>query len=120
MCVLGVVRPDRTAVRMQKRRIFLARSVVERLINVAGDGGAVFTFELHVFGCNQALLFHRIVVGVRDARQLSASDSEYFTGKIHRRNLCSDFSGLGYRVVVQHEASADGARDFSTTYRNTT
>ena len=56
--------------RAQQRGIFLPRCVVQWFVDVAGDGCAVFALELNVFGRHQAHLFHRVVVGVRDARQL--------------------------------------------------
>ncbi len=50
---LSVVGPDRTAVGTQDGGIFFAGSVVEWLVKVAVDGGAVFAFEMDVFGLDE-------------------------------------------------------------------
>jgi len=64
---LGVVGPDGPAVGAKDGGIFLARSVVERLVDVAVDGGAVFAFELDVFGLDQLQLGDDSVICFRQA-----------------------------------------------------
>jgi hypothetical protein len=40
--------PDRAAMRIEQRGNFLAGSVVDGFVEIAGDGGAVFAFEMNV------------------------------------------------------------------------
>jgi len=50
---LGVIGPDGAAVGTEDSGILLAGDVVDRLIEVAGDGRAVFAFEMDVFAVGE-------------------------------------------------------------------
>ena len=97
---LGVVGPYRPAVGTQKGRIFLSRDVVERLVEIAGDGGAVFALELDVFGRGEFDLRDECVVDVCDPGELAVRDGEDFAGAVRSRDQRRHFAGLGDGIGV--------------------
>src|SRR5713226_2808994 len=50
MVKLGVIRPNGTAVGKEESRILLARCVIERFVEITGDGGTVLALEVDVLG----------------------------------------------------------------------
>ena len=66
----SVVGPLRAAVGDEKRRVFLARDVIEGFVEVAGDGGAVFAFEVDVIAVGELELGEEGVVDMGDLGEL--------------------------------------------------
>ncbi len=108
MGVLGVVRPDRPAVWTENGRIFLSRHVVERLVEIAGDGGAILALELDVLGRGEFDLRDKCVVDVCDPRELAIRDGENFARAVRSGDQRRHFAGLGDGIGIQHQAAADG------------
>ena len=87
---LGVVSPDRAAVGPENSWSLLARSVIEGFVEVTGDLGAVFAFEVNVFAVGELELGEESVVDVGELGELAAGDGEEFVGTIDGGNL-SDY-----------------------------
>ncbi len=76
--------------RIEKRGNFAAGRVVDRLVEVAGDGGAVLAFEMNVFRFRKTQLRDQRVVGFGETGEVSAIRKIDFIGTIERGNLCGD------------------------------
>src|SRR5580692_3430831 len=83
----GVVGPDGSAVRDEQSWILFSESVVERLIEVAGDRSAIFTFEVDVFSRRQLQLPKESVVDVGDLRVLAVDDGKELVRALGRGDL---------------------------------
>src|SRR5712671_4187656 len=112
---LGIVGPDGSAVRAKDRGILLARRVIEGLIEVAADRGAVFTLELDVFGLNELELGKEGVVGLGDAREVVARDRlpVDFAGAVGHVDLGGNVAILAEGIGVEHEAAGNRTGDIA-------
>src|SRR5260370_14466077 len=115
---LGVIGPDGSTVRAQDCGIFFAGGVVERLVKVAGDGGAVFAFEVDVFGLDKLELGEEGVVRLGEAREFVAGGGLRvdFAGAVGHVDLGGDAAILSERIGIEHEAPRDGAGDLAAGY----
>ena len=102
MVELSVISPDWSTVGLQKRRVLLTGDVVERLIEVARNGRAVFALEMDIFAVAELELAHQRVVGVGELLVLAAFNHKYFVGTVDGGDLADDVTGFGERVVVDH------------------
>ena len=63
--------------RIQERRHFFARRVVERLVQIPCHAGSVFALEMHIVRLRKAELGKKSVVSLRQAHRLLGA-----TGKV--------------------------------------
>src|SRR5213080_1278228 len=72
----GSVLAHRSAVRIQQCRDFLSRRVIEGLVQIPGDGGAVLAFEVYVVCLRETQLLEQGVIGFRETRWLISAAME--------------------------------------------
>src|SRR6266404_7492623 len=122
MAELGVVGPDGSAVWDKQGRIFFAGSVIEGLVEVAVDGGAIFAFELDIFRVYELELGDNGVVGLCEARQLIARSGLRvdLTGTVGHIDLGGDVAIFAERIGVKDKAAGDGAGNLSAVCRDAT
>src|SRR6267378_4451283 len=117
MIELGIVGPDRSAVRTKDGGVLLAQDVVEGFVEVAGDDRAVLALEMDVLAVRELKLTHEGIVGVRDLREFSLGGGrgkcEELVGAVDGGDLGDEVTGGSKRVIVDHEAAADGAGDLA-------
>jgi len=87
---LGVVGPDGAAVGDKQSGIFFAGDVIKRLVEVAGDLGAVFGFEVDVFAVGEPELGEEGVVDVGDLGEFAVDDCVDFVGAVDGGHLDGD------------------------------
>src|ERR1700676_2836395 len=95
--------------------VFFSGSVVERLVEVTVNGGAVLAFELNVFGLDELELGHDGVVGLGEASELVARGGlrVNFAGAVGHVDLDGDVAILRYGIGVEGEAGGNRAGDFA-------
>lgn len=115
---LGVISPNRAAVGNEESGVFLAGDVIERLIEVAGDLGAVLALEMDVLAVSKLELVEEGVVDVGDLGEFAAGDGEEFVGTIDGGDLRGDVAGFGDGKGIDHEAAGNGASEVFATRRD--
>src|SRR5580693_4204487 len=106
---LGVVGPLRAAVWDEESGVFLAGGVVEGFVEVAGDLGAVFRFEVDVFAVGELELGEEGVVDVGELGEFALSGKVDFVGAVDGGHLDGD--GTAWDVARGAAANRIGTHE---------
>src|SRR5712692_6222303 len=118
MIELGVIGPDRADVGPEDGGVFSPRDVSEGLIEVPRDGRAVLALEMHVFAVGQPELALQGVVRVGALSQLAAANGKKLVGAVDASDLGHNVAGFAEGIVIDHEATGDGAGNFTASGRD--